>query len=162
MKTSIQSIAAAAILCLIPGGSTRLSAQTSAQPKQPPVSVVSDVFTGYLAIQKALSEDSLENVPGRALAIASLVSQDRSGRFRPELAAQAEALAAAADLPTARQIFKAVSGYLIQTWSAGHGPGGVVHEVHSPTDNVDWLQQGEVVQNPYQGKPCQQCGTFVK
>ena len=145
-----------------------LFAATATSPGQSPVvpqasvNTVADVFANYFTIQKSLADDSMANLPSAGLAIAILVNQDKSGTFRPELVAQAQLLAASPDLPSARQTFKAVSGYLIQAWRAGKGPGGVIHEVHSPADNVDWLQQGEVIQNPYWGRACQQCGVFVK
>jgi hypothetical protein len=110
------------------------------------------VFNDYFNIQTALAQDSLEYVAANARNIAALVRQDKSGAFRLELASAADSLAMATDLPAARQIFKAVSGYLIQTYRAGHGPGGTIRELHDPAQNVNWLQRGEVVQNPYQGK----------
>ena len=119
------------------------------------------VFGNYFEIQRALAGDTLENVAAHARAIADRVRQDTGGLFQPELAVQAEALAAARDLTVARQIFKAVSGYLIQTYRAGHGPGGTVHEVHSPAANVNWLQRDDIVQNPYLGKSGLHYGTFV-
>jgi hypothetical protein len=119
------------------------------------------VFASYFEIQKALAEDSLQNVAANAGAIAAMVRQNPSGPFQPELAADAEALAGSQDLIGARQIFKAVSGYLIQAYRAGHNPGGAIHEAHSPVGNVNWLQQGDVLQNPYTGKSDPHCGTFV-
>ena len=119
------------------------------------------VFGNYFEIQRALAGDTLENVAAHARAIADRVRQDSGGLFRPELAAQAEALATTRDLTTARQIFKAVSGYLIQTYRAGHGPGGAIHEAHSPAANVNWLQRDDIVQNPYLGKFGLHFGTFV-
>jgi hypothetical protein len=118
------------------------------------------VFGDYFEIQRALAGDTLENVPAHARAIADRVRQS-SGLFRLELAAQAEALATARDLTTARQIFKAVSGYLIQTYRAGNGPGGAIREAHSPAANVNWLQRGDIVQNPYLGKSGLHLGTLV-
>ena len=153
---------AASILCIVGGVDFGASAQNGNPVPPVAVNVVADVFANYFAIQKSLAADSLANVASGGIAIASLVSADKSGAFRPELVAQAEVLAASPDLASARQTFKAVSGYLIQTWRAGKGPGGMIHEVHSPADNVDWLQQGEVIQNPYWGRACQQCGVFVK
>ena len=161
MKRSLVSVAAVSVLCLITGGNAELSAQNNSPGHQNADNIVADVFANYFVIQKSLAEDSLANVSSAGQAIARRVSQDSNGDFRPGLIGQAEALAAAPDLVSARQIFKAVSGYLIQARRAGHGPGGVVHEMHSTADNVNWLQQGEVIQNPYQGKACQHCGTFV-
>jgi hypothetical protein len=119
------------------------------------------VFGDYFEIQRALAGDTLENVAAHARGIADRVRQDTGGLFRPELAAQAEALATARDLTTARQIFKAVSGYLIQTYRAGNGPGGAIREAHSPAANVNWLQRDDIVQNPYLGKSGLHFGTFV-
>jgi hypothetical protein len=52
-------------------------------------------------------------------------------------------------------------GYLIQTYRAGNGPGGAIHEAHSPAANVNWLQRDDIVQNPYLGKSGLHFGTFV-
>jgi len=162
MKRIIPSIVAATALYFAAGGIADLPAQSSNPAPQVPVNIVADVYANYFVMQKALAEDSLASVPVPALAMASQVNQDRTALFRPELAAQAEALATATDLPTARQIFKAVSGYMIQAWRSGRTTAGAIHELHSPMDNVDWLQEGLVVQNPYQGKACLDCGTIVK
>jgi hypothetical protein len=126
-----------------------------------PAAASAAVFDNYFNIQTALAQDSLETVAVNARAIANLVRQDTSGALRPELASVAEALATANDLPTARQIFKAVSGYLIVMVRAGNGPGGAIREAHDPVYNVNWLQQDGLVQNPYLGKSGLHVGTFV-
>jgi hypothetical protein len=162
MKTSFLFQAVVSILVSATAATIPVSAQSGSPVLQAPANVVGDVFANYFKIQKSLASDSLEGVGSSAMALANLVSQDHGGVFRSELIAQAQALASASDLTTARQIFKAVSGYLIQTWRAGHGPGGTIHEAYSPADNVDWLQEGEVLQNPYQGRACEHCGTIVR
>jgi hypothetical protein len=109
------------------------------------------VFDHYFNIQTALAQDSLQTVAAEARAIAEIVRQDRSGTFRQELAAVAEALAGQQDLIAARQVFKAVSGYVIQVFRAGQGPGGSIREMHCSTYNVNWLQRGDLVADPYLG-----------
>jgi hypothetical protein len=157
MRRIIWSAAAAALL--LAATSVRAQSSTSTGPETGSTAAV--VFGDYFRIQKALAADSLPEVAAWAGAIAEQVRRDGSGTFRPELAMVAQSLAAATDLESARQIFKAVSGYMIQTYRAGRGPGGAIHEMHSPAGNVNWLQQGESVQNPYLGKAGVQIGEFV-
>ena len=159
MKNVIFLVTITLLLCV----ATNAAAQPAATNPSAgvPNAMAAVVFGDYFEIQRALAGDTLANVAVNASAIAGMVRQDTSGKFQPELAAVADALASAQDLTTARQIFKAVSGYFIQTYRAGNGPGGTIHEVHSPTFNVNWLQREDVVQNPYLGKPCLYCGTFV-
>ena len=157
MKNHILPVITAALLCV---AAIAPSIQAMAAPGAP-VAGIAAVFDDYFKIQTALANDSLEQVAANALALAVMVRQDMTGAFRRELAAEAEALARANDLPAARQIFKAVSGYLIQTFRAGHAPEATVHEMHCPRRNVNWLQRGEVVGNPYLGKAGQRVGTVV-
>ena len=131
-------------------GMAALPANTNASTGAP-TTLTAAVFDRYFAIQRALARDSLENVEANAWAIAQLVRQDRTGVFRPELAAVADSLAGATDLITARQVFKAVSGYVIVVYRAGRGPGGSIYELHCSAYNVNWLQRGDNVEDPYLG-----------
>lgn len=117
-------------------------------------------FNYYFNIEAALTQDLLENVPVSAQALAEIVRKDTPGAFAAQLANHADALAKATTLPGARQSFKAVSGYLIQYLKTSHSPIGRVHEVHCPMTNLNWLQMGELVQNPYLGKSMPRCGVF--
>jgi hypothetical protein len=121
-------------------------------PSNAAASTTAGVFDYYFKIQSALARDSLKDVDANAWAMAELVRQDRAGVFRPELAAAAEALAGAADLTTARQVFKAASGYVIQAFRAGNSAGGPIRELHCSVYNVSWLQRrGGPAQDPYVG-----------
>ena len=117
-------------------------------------------FDYYFKIEAALAQDSLENVPASAQALAEIVRKDTTGAFPAQLANHADALAKATTVPGARQPFKAVSGYLIQYLKIGHSPIGKVHELQCPMTNLNWLQTGELVQNPYLGKSMLRCGAF--
>lgn len=135
-------------------------AQVVEQPAQP-IGAAATVLHYYFNIQTALARDSMDNVAVSAGVIAEIVRKDTTGAFPAQLARQAEALAKASDLPTARPIFKAVSGYLIQFLKTSNVPAGTYHEVHCPQANVNWLQREKTVRNPYLGKSQPGCGTFV-
>lgn len=144
---------------------TRLREAASSSPADANSSTTSisaraTVFDYYFKIEAALAQDSLENIPVSARALAEIVRKDTTGAFPAPLANHADALAKATTLPGARQSFKAVSGYLIQYLRTSHSPIGKVHEVHCPMTNLNWLQTGELVQNPYLGKSMPRCGAF--
>jgi hypothetical protein len=120
------------------------------------------VFDHYFNLQTALARDSLKNVAANARAIAEIVRRDRTGAFRLELATVSETLASQGDLIAARQVFKAVSGYVIQTFRAGRGPGGPIREMHCQAYNVNWLQRGDAVEDPYLGGSLEQVGSLVE
>lgn len=126
-----------------------------------PVGSAATVLQYYFNIQSALAEDSMKNVAVNAGVIAEIVRKDTTAGFPIQLARHAKALAEASDLPTARPIFKAVSGYLIQYLKRSNAPTGTYHEVHCPMVNVNWLQSDKIVRNPYLGKSMQDCGTFT-
>lgn len=135
------------------------SASTSEMPRLP-VGAAATVFDHYFKIQNALAQDSLENVAASAQAIAEIAGKDKTAGFPFQLTVQAEALSKASNVPGARQIFKAVSGYLIQYATTPDLSVGALHEVYCPKVNVNWLQNDKTVRNPYLGKSGPQCGTF--
>ncbi len=139
---------------------TPARAQWLESPAQP-TGAATTVFDYYFKIQKALAEDSLENVAVSASAIAEIVRKDTGSGLPMQIAAHAETLAKAKDVAAARTPFKALSGYLIQYAKTGHVVAGTYHEVHCPMANVNWLQNDDkTVRNPYLGKFMPQCGAF--
>ena len=134
------------------------SAQVSDTPALP-TGAVQTVFDYYFKIQTALAKDSMETVAVNAGVIAEIVRKDTTSGFPSPLAGQADALAKAKDIATARHAFKAVSGYLIQSFRAGKAPVGT-HEVHCSMANLNWLQNNTTVQNPFFGKSMLNCGMF--
>lgn len=156
MKTLFTLAIAVVTLLLI----NRASAQTSETPAQPS-GAAATVFDYYFKIQKALSEDSLENVAVSAGAIAEIIRKDTSSGFPVQIIGHAQMLAKAKDVAAARTPFKALSGYLIQYAKGSNAVAGTYHEVHCPMANVNWLQNDDkTVRNPFLGKSMPQCGTF--
>lgn len=135
------------------------STEMNPSPRATLPGVAQTVFDYYFQIQIALAQDSLENVMVNAGAIAEVIRKDSTGAFPPQLASQADALAKSKDLPSARQPFKAVSGYLIQYLRANSVPAGTYHELYCPMKNLNWIQTDQTVRNPYLGKAMQRCGT---
>ncbi|ODU23921.1 MAG: hypothetical protein ABS95_02685 [Verrucomicrobia bacterium SCN 57-15] len=155
MKRNFLLLTVAVALSIAPA-----RAQSSESPVQP-IGAAATVFDYYFKIQKALAEDSLENVAVSAGAIAEIVRKDTGSGFAVQIVGQAETLAKARDVAAARTPFKALSGYLIHYAKTSHAVAGTYHEVHCPMANVNWLQNDDkAVRNPYLGKSMPQCGTF--
>jgi len=144
------------------------SADASALPDPESLTPAAAAFVYYFRIQVALSQDSLTNVAVNALALANVVRS--SGAFPTQLAAQATGLARdAVTLTGARLDFAVVSGQLINYLKTRNPPDGLVgpiRQVHDAETKLDWLQTGDLVQNPYlgksglRGKPGLRMGTF--
>ena len=117
------------------------------------------LFDEYFNIQTALAKNSLKNVTANARAIADIVRGDKTGVFRSELASAADALSVSNDLEASRQIFKSVSGYLIQLFRAGKAPDGTIREFHDFAYNVNWLERGDTAHDPYLGRSGSPAGT---
>jgi hypothetical protein len=155
MKTNLLLLTLAVAFSIAPA-----RAQSSESPAQP-IGAAATVFDYYFKIQKALAEDSLENVAVSAGVIAEVVRKDTSSGFPMQIVGHAEMLAKAKDVAAARTPFKALSGYLIQYGKASNVVIGTYHEVHCPMANVNWLQNDDkTVRNPYLGKSMSQCGAF--
>lgn len=155
MKTNFLLLTFAVALSLAPA-----RAQWMESPAQPN-GAAATVFDYYFKIQKALAEDSLENVAVSASVIAEIVRKDTSSGLPMQIASHAETLAKAKDVAATRTPFKALSGYLIQYAKTSHALAGTYHEVHCPMANVNWLQNDDkTVRNPYLGKSMPQCGAF--
>ncbi len=122
---------------------------------------VKSVFDHYLKIESALANDSIEGVAANAPAIASAVRSDSMKMPSPEMAAQADALAKAKDLATARAVFKRLSKSLIQ-YLADHEISGAYVEVYCPMAKASWLQKGGKIDNPYLGASMRSCGEIQK
>jgi Cu(I)/Ag(I) efflux system membrane fusion protein len=121
---------------------------------------VKSVYDNYLAIQKELAKDSLKGVDEHAAAIAKAVKGDDMKMLSPDVAKQAETLAAARDVKQAREAFKPLSASLVK-YLADHKAGkGVYHEAFCPMANANWLQTEKEIRNPYMGKAMPGCGEF--
>jgi hypothetical protein len=120
--------------------------------------VAKPVFENYLAAHASLAGDSLEKVSANASALAQAVRADAARSFALELAVQAEALAKAKDLATARQAFRPLSDSLIRYVKTANLPAGTLHEVYCPMAKASWLQAGTTIRNPYWGAAMLNCG----
>jgi hypothetical protein len=119
---------------------------------------VKSVLDHYLAIQKELTKDSIKGVEEHANAIAKAVKGDDMKMLPPEVAKEAEALAKAKDLKTAREADKLLSASLVKYLADNKAGRGVYHEVYCPMAKASWLQTDKTVKNPYMGKAMPDCG----
>lgn len=118
---------------------------------------VQGVLQHYLSIQADLAGDSFAPVPAEAAALAKSVRAAGATLVSQDLAAQADALAKASDLASARAAFEPLSASLIRTLADHHEEGAYVR-VYCPMKRASWLQKGRTVNNPYLGKEMSSCG----
>jgi hypothetical protein len=117
---------------------------------------VKSVYDHYLKIQADLAKDSLTGVAENANAITKAVQGD--AKILPaEVGTQAEALAKAKDLSSARAAFKPLSDALIK-YLADNKTKGAYVEVYCPMARASWLQADKNVRNPYLGQSMPDCG----
>ena len=121
---------------------------------------VKSVYDAYLKIQTELVKDSLKGVSDNAAAIAKAVRGDDMKMLPSEVAKQADALAQAKDLKSAREAFKPLSTSLIKYLSDNKAGKGVYHEVYCPMAKASWLQSGTDIKNPYLGTEMPTCGVL--
>jgi hypothetical protein len=119
---------------------------------------VKSVYDSYLKIQAELVNDSLKGVADNATAIAKAVRGDEMKMLPADVATQADALAQAKDLKTAREAFKPLSTSLIKYLADNKVGKGVYHEAYCPMVKASWLQPGKDIKNPYMGKAMPGCG----
>src|SRR6266481_3146998 len=121
---------------------------------------VKSVLDHYLAIQKELAKDSIKGVDEHAYAIAKAVKGDDMKMLSPDVAKQAETLAAAKDIKKAREAFKPLSASLVKYLADNKAGKGVYHEAWCPMAKASWLQKETDIKNPYMGKSMLTCGTL--
>ena len=117
---------------------------------------VKSVYDHYLKIQASLADDSLNGVAENADAIAKAVQGDAK-TFPAEVGTQADALAKAKDLETARGAFKPLSDALIKYLADNKAKDAYV-QVYCPMAKASWLQADKNVKNPYLGQAMSECG----
>ena len=138
--------------------------QPSAEINQPSASPkvfmepVQSVYDNYITVQGALVQDSLKGVSTAAKAMAKAIQGDSMKMLSPKLAQQAEALANAKDLATARDAFKSLSDSLISYLKEQKVSGGSYFIVYCPMAKASWLQTGKTILNPYMGTSMVHCG----
>ncbi len=141
------------------GHEGHVSAQASA-PRQVFMQPVQAVFDNYIQVQGALAQDSIEGVGGMAATMAKSIRGDSMKMLSPKVAEQAEALAQAKDLESARTAFKALSESLIAYVKEQKVPDGTYYEAYCPMAKASWLQKSGELENPYMGKQMLRCGRF--
>jgi len=120
---------------------------------------VQSVFNHYTTVQIALVQDSLTGIPDAARAMAKAITGDASKLLSVKVAQQAETLARAKNLETARQAFKPLSESLIQYLKDPKTPASGYYEAYCPMAKASWLQTDKTVLNPYMGKSMVHCGS---
>ena len=118
------------------------------------------VYDSYLKIQTELVKDSLKGVSENAIAIAKAVRGDDMKMLPSDVATQADALAKAKDLKSAREAFKPLSNSLIKYLADNKAGAGVYHEAYCPMAKASWLQSGKDIKNPYLGQEMPSCGVL--
>ena len=119
---------------------------------------VKSVYDSYLKIQAELVNDSLKGVADNATAIAKAVRGDEMKMLPSDVATQADALAQAKDLKSAREAFKPLSTSLIKYLADNKAGKGMYHEAYCPMVKASWLQPVKDIKNPYMGKAMPGCG----
>jgi hypothetical protein len=135
-------------------------AAISAEEKKadPLMEPVKSVLDDYLKIQDELAKDSVKGVNENASAIAKAVKGDDMKMLSPDVATQADTLAQAKDLKSARDAFKPLSASLVKYLADNKAGAGTYHEAYCPMVRANWLQTGKAIKNPYMGKSMLTCG----
>ncbi len=119
---------------------------------------VKSVLDNYLKIQESLTKDSIKGVDEHAAAISKAVKGDDMKMLSPDVAKQADTLAAAKDIKAAREAFKPLSASLVKYLTDNKAGKGTYHEAYCPMAKASWLQTEKEVRNPYYGKSMLDCG----
>ena len=131
--------------------------------------VSTDLVTHYLAIQMALADDSLIQVPEHSAALKdmALATLKESGHGDKQLghgaaaafASATDQLAKAKNLEEARRAFGELSDALVE--SGDVTTTGSLNVAYCPMAKRHWLQTGNEISNPYYGSQMLRCGEFV-
>jgi Protein of unknown function (DUF3347) len=151
MKTKLLFPLCAAVIGLL--AATGARAMDNSALMEP----VKSVYGHYLKIETSLANDSLNGVAENANAISKAVESDSMKMLPSAVATEAQALAKASDLKSARAAFKPLSDSLIQ-YLADHKAKDAYVQVYCPMANASWLQTSKSVSNPYYGKDDLTCG----
>lgn len=134
----------------------QINAASHSSMKEP----VQSIYHQYIDIQKALAADTQKDVAAKAVSIAKSIRSDGTKMLNSNVARQAEVLAKARDLQSARKAFKPLSKSLIRYLADNDVHSSRFVEVYCPMAKASWLQTGTVVSNPYFGKSMAKCGTI--
>ncbi len=119
---------------------------------------VQTVFDNYIKVQNALAQDSIDGVGSTAAAMAHVIRGDSMKRLSPKIAEQADALARAKDLESARAAFKPLSDSLISYLKDQKPAAGSYYVAYCPMAKASWIQTDRTIMNPYMGKSMVHCG----
>ena len=134
-------------------GATIAASPTSAVNLKP-------MLDAYLRIQRGLHVDSLEGVAADARAIAAEAA--KLGAGGAPIQTQAGDLETAGTLAAARAAFGRVGDAIIRyAKEAGVTFDADIKVAYCPMVNKQWMQKGDVVQNPFYGKSMSDCGRIV-
>jgi hypothetical protein len=134
------------------------ASKQDSSPRKVFMAPVQSVYDNYIMVQGALAQDSLKGVSTAATAMTKAIQGDSMKMLSPKVAQQAEALAQAQDLATARDAFKSLSDSLIQYLKDQKVPAGSYYVAYCPMAKASWLQTGKTVLNPYMGASMPHCG----
>ena len=127
-------------------------------PRKVFMAPVQSVYDNYIRVQGALAQDSLKGVSTAATGMAKAIQGDSMKMLSPKVAQQAETLAKAQDLATARDAFKSLSDSLIQYLKDQEVPAGSYYVAYCPMAKASWLQTGKTILNPCMGTSMVHCG----
>jgi len=153
MKNAARLLLALAVIAVPLAGSSAQEKKVNALMEP-----VKSVLDHYLAIQKELAKDSIKGVDEHANAIAKAVKGDEMKMLSPDVAKQADTLAAAKDIKAARAAFKPLSASLVKYLADNKAGKGTYHEAWCPMAKASWLQTEKEIRNPYYGKSMLTCG----
>lgn len=115
------------------------------------------IYSSYEAVRQALLKNSVPDVQKSADALASAARSEK----QELIAVQAESLAEASDIASARRVFAALSDNVIKFRAAGCCERPVV--AYCPMEKKSWLQPaGTPIANPYLDGGMRTCGQLVK
>jgi hypothetical protein len=137
-----------------------LNTSVQAADSQALLEPVKSVLDHYLMIQSELARDSVKGIETHANSIAKAVKGDDMKMLSAEVAKQAETLAMAKDLKSARASFKPLSDSLIKYLADNKAGKGLYHEAYCPMVKASWLQKSKEISNPYMGSEMLTCGTL--
>ena len=135
------------------------------------------VVSGYLKVQDALAEDSLDNAKSESKRLTALVRKlNLSGKpevhkawkqLKADLVAHSFQVSQAADIENARLGFELLSAGTLKLLNQFGNPlETVLHLAHCPmaagSDGASWVQRGEEIRNSYFGSSMYRCGELVE
>lgn len=119
---------------------------------------VNSVYGNYLKIQAELFKDSIKGVSENARTISESVNSDDKKALPSEVAKEADELAKATNLSSAREAFKPLSRSLIKYLADNKVHSDSFTEIYCSMADASWLQTESEVHNPYLGKSMPNCG----